>query len=164
VAEIGFYHLTRSTLEEALPRLLEKVLASGQRAVVRTVTRERLELLDRHLWLYSRESFLPHGSEADGLAQHQPVWLTTTIENPNGAGVLVLVEGARMEDASAFARVLDLFDGQDEEALSAARERWRRARDLGHRLVYWQQSQRGGWVAAREVEASAPSAGTGPSL
>jgi len=32
--EVGFYHLRRSALEPALGRLLEKVLASGQRAVV----------------------------------------------------------------------------------------------------------------------------------
>ena len=34
MTEIGFYHLQRSTLEQALPRLLEKVLETGGRAVV----------------------------------------------------------------------------------------------------------------------------------
>ncbi len=164
MAEIGFYHLTRSTLEEALPRLLEKVLASGQRAVLRAATKERLELLDRHLWLYSRESFLPHGSESDGHAPHQPIWLTTAIENPNASTVLLLIEGAPMDDASSFTKVLDLFDGQDEQAVAMARERWRKARALGHRLVYWQQNQRGGWAVAREVEPSAPSADSDPSV
>ena len=34
MVEYGFYHLTRTALEPALGRLLERVLASGQRAVV----------------------------------------------------------------------------------------------------------------------------------
>ena len=69
MAEIGFYHLTRSTLEEALPRLLDKAYAAGQRALVRVGSPERVELLDRALWTFARESFLPHGTwrEADEL-------------------------------------------------------------------------------------------------
>ncbi len=164
MAEIGFYHLTRSGLEDALPRLLEKILASGQRAVLRASTAERLEALDRHLWQYSRESFLPHGSQADGLAEHQPIWLTTACENPNGATVLLLVEAASMQDAASFARVLDLFDGKDEEAVLTARQRWRAARADGHRLVYWQQNARGGWTAAREAGPLGTSADPGGSV
>ena len=34
MTEIGFYHLTQSPLERALPRLLEKAHASGARVVV----------------------------------------------------------------------------------------------------------------------------------
>ena len=32
MAEIGFYHLARTTVEQALPKLLGRVLASGGRA------------------------------------------------------------------------------------------------------------------------------------
>src|SRR3712207_8578887 len=46
-------------------------------------------------------------------------------ENPNGASVLVLVDGADPGDLDAYRRVLDLFDGNDPEALASARERWR---------------------------------------
>lgn len=164
MSEIGFYHLTRTGLEQALPRLLEKVLASGQRAVLRAVTPQRLEGIDRHLWTYSREAFLPHGTKADGYPQEQPIWLTTGTDNPNGATVLVAIEGAAIEDAATFARVLDLFDGNDEEAVKAARERWRRARAAGHRLVYWRQTDRGGWKADHTAEPTASSAGGSASL
>ena len=76
MTEIGFYHLTRSPLEQALPRLLEKVLASGQRAVLRCPDRARMEALDRALWTYGKDSFLPHGTRADGFAEAQPIFLT----------------------------------------------------------------------------------------
>jgi len=164
VTEIGFYHLTSSTLDDALPRLLEKVLASGRRAVLRAAAPERLEALDRLLWTYEKDSFLPHGTKADGLAAAQPIWLTTGEDVPNGATVLVLVDGNEAVDMAVFARVVDLFDGNDTAAVGAARERWRRARTDGHTLVYWQQGPRGGWQAAHRVEGTDPSATDGPSL
>jgi DNA polymerase III subunit chi len=150
MAEIGFYHLQRSTLEQALPRLLERVFTSGLRAVVLAGSTERVESLDRTLWTFGKDSFLPHGSRADGHPGEQPIWLTERLENPNGATVLVLVEGMDVEDLSGFERCLDLFDGNDDDAVRAARERWRRRREAGHRLVYWQQGERGGWRKAFE--------------
>ncbi len=145
MSEIAFYHLTRSRLEEALPRLLEKVLAAGRRAVVRGTDDERIEQLARSLWTYRRDSFLPHGTRQDGYPERQPIWLTTAVENPNGADVLVLVDGAAHEGLAGFARVLDLFDGNDPEQLEAARRRWREARRAGHRVTYWRQDERGRW-------------------
>jgi DNA polymerase III subunit chi len=38
---------------------------------------------------------------------------------------------------------LDLFDGNDEAALAAARRRWAAAKAAGHALSYWQQGARG---------------------
>lgn len=164
MTEIGFYHLTASTLEEALPRLLERIVASGRRAVLRVGSAERLEALDRLLWTYAPDSFLPHGSAADGFGERQPVWLTTGEDVPNAATALVLVDGLEAADAGRFERVADLFDGQDEAAVAAARERWARARAAGHTLVYWQQGPRGGWQEARRVGAAAPSAAADGSL
>ncbi len=40
MTEIRFYHLTRATLETALPQMLEKTLERGQRAVVRVGSQE----------------------------------------------------------------------------------------------------------------------------
>ncbi|MDX6751871.1 DNA polymerase III subunit chi [Geminicoccaceae bacterium 1502E] len=162
MAEIGFYHLTRTTLEQALPRLLEKVLASDLRAVLRAGSAERLDLLDRHLWTYAPDSFLPHGTAADGFAEDQPVWLTTGTDRPNRAQVLLLADGADPEIAG-FERVIDLFDGNDPQAVAAARERWKARRAEGHRLVYWRQDERGRWVRQQETGGT-PSAGEDGSL
>ena len=152
MTEVGFYHLTRSRLEEALPRLLEKAYAARTRAIVRAGDAERLEAVNRALWTYGKESFLPHGTRADGDPARQPIYLTTGEENPNGATLLFLVDGAGAGDLAAFARCLDLFDGGDAEAVERARRRWRDALAAGHRCVYWQQSERGGWsqVAVRQ--------------
>lgn len=145
VTEIGFYHLTRTPLERALPLILEKVLASGARAVVRAGSGERVAFLDGALWTYRPDSFLPHGSARDGEAGQQPVWLTTAEENPNGATVLVLTDGTEAGDMDSFERCLDMFDGNDGAAVDAARARWTAYKGAGHALAYWQQNERGGW-------------------
>ena len=143
MAEIGFYHLLSSRLEQALPRLLERALAQGHRVVVRVGSAERVEHLNAVLWNYDEASFLPHGSARDGNAAAQPVWLTERDDNPNGASMLVLVDGCDAEDLARFARCADLFDGNDAAAVEAARHRWRQARAAGHALTYWQQTASG---------------------
>lgn len=150
MSEIAFYHLTRGTLEQVLPRLLEKVLESGRRAVVRCPGPERVEALDRALWTWAPDSFLPHGTAADGFSDRQPIYLTDGTERPNGAEVLVLVEDAAEDGLETFERVLVPFDGGDPAAVERARGRWRAFRAAGHRLVYWQQDADGRWVKARE--------------
>lgn len=143
VAEIGFYHLLATPLERALPRLLERARAGGYRIVVRAASAERVEHLSALLWTYDEASFLPHGSARDGNAAHQPIWLSEGPENPNGAAMLVLVDGVEAEDLAQFTRCADLFDGSDPAAVERARERWRRAAAAGHTLTYWQQSEAG---------------------
>jgi DNA polymerase-3 subunit chi len=151
VAELLFYHLTRRRLEQVLPELLEKTLQKGWRAVVRGGSAERIEALNGELWSYSRNSFLPHGIKPDGFTDRQPIYLTVEDERPNEAQVLFLVDGADADDVAAYTRVCDLFDGNDEAAVEGARQRWKKAKDAGHNLTYWQQSEdTGGWIKKAE--------------
>lgn len=143
MSEIRFYHLQRLALDAALPKLLERTLDRGWRAVVLTASAERVEALSGQLWTYDDRSFLPHGAAADGHAEHQPVWLTERDENPNGARVLFLVDGMRSENLGLFELVCVLFDGRDESAVAQARADWKGYQDGGHTLTYWQQTDRG---------------------
>ncbi|MCW3473157.1 DNA polymerase III subunit chi [Limobrevibacterium gyesilva] len=143
MTEIGFYHLTRTGPDQALPQLLGRTLAAGQRAVVLCGSDERVAALDASLWLGADPDWLPHGTAAMGDAPLQPIWLTTRDEAPNGARFLFLVDGATSARLDAFDRVFDLFDGRDESAVAAARLRWKAAKEAGHTLAYWQQTPRG---------------------
>ncbi|MBN9559306.1 MAG: DNA polymerase III subunit chi [Alphaproteobacteria bacterium] len=143
MAEIGFYHLTRTGPDEALPRLLGRTLEAGERAVVRCSSEARVAALDETLWASRDPAWLPHGTASDGDADLQPIWLTTEDGAPNGARFLFLIDGAESARLDAFARVFDLFDGNDAAALQAARARWRAAKEAGHALTYWQQGERG---------------------
>jgi DNA polymerase-3 subunit chi len=143
--EVNFYHLTRSSLEDALPRLLVKTLQAGERAVVMLGSPERVDALTTHLWTYDQGSFLPHGSARDGEADRQPVWLTHLDENPNGAAFLFVADRARSERIASYRRCFELFDGRDDSAVADSRERWKAYRAAGHTLAYWQQTAAGGW-------------------
>jgi len=145
LTEVRFYHLTRTSLDAALPTMLERTLARDQRALVMAGSEERVEALNARLWTYQERSFLPHGSARDGYPGDQPVWLTTEAENPNRAQVLFLTDGAEREGIDGFQLCAILFDGQDEVALQAARAQWRRLESQGHALTYWKQDERGAW-------------------
>ena len=141
MAEIGFYHLTRTGPERALPQLLGRSLQAGKRALVLCCGPERVAELDAALWAVP--DWLPHGTAADGDADLQPVRLTVEDKAANGASFLFLIDGAQTARLAEFERVFDLFDGRDEAAVQAARERWKAAKAAGHTLAYWQQGAKG---------------------
>jgi len=143
LSEVGFYHLTRTGPDLALPQLLGRTLAAGQRALVLCCNAERVVALDAALWQCADPDWLPHGTAADGDADLQPIWLSTEDASPNGARFLFLIDGAQSARLGEFDRVFDLFDGNDEAAVVAARERWAAAKSAGHALTYWQQGPRG---------------------
>ncbi|MFQ5765392.1 MAG: DNA polymerase III subunit chi [Rhodospirillales bacterium] len=145
MTEIAFYHLERSPLERALPKLLEKTLASGKRALVVAGSEARVESLAGLLWTYEQGAWLPHGTEQDGEPEDQPVWLATDDDNVNGAQFLFLTDGATSARVGDFERCFELFDGRDEAAVEAARRRWKGYAEAGHSLTYWRQTAAGGW-------------------
>ena len=143
--EVNFYHLTKSSLEDALPRLLQKTLQAGERAVVLVGSPERVDALNTHLWTCDPNGFLPHGSARDGEADRQPVWLTHLDENPNGAAFLFVADRGKSDRVDQYKRCFELFDGRDDTAVADSRERWRAYKVAGHTLTYWQQTATGGW-------------------
>ena len=151
VTEIRFYHLQRRPLEWALPLLLEKTLERGWRAVVMARSKERVEALNGLLWTYSKDGFLPHGSSGDPYPGQHPVWLTETDENPNGATVLFLTGGAESAKVDQYDLCCELFDGNADDAVTAARVRWKRYLESAHALTYWRQSDNGGWKKKAET-------------
>ena len=143
--EVWFYHLERTGLDQALPELLQKTLARGWRALVRSPEPQRLEHLDGWLWSYRDESFLPHGVVGEPMAERQPVLLSAAAENLNGAQALFLLDGAEPGTLEDYDRCLILFDGRDEAALGAARRRWSELKTAGAKISYWRQTGEGRW-------------------
>ena len=147
MTEILFYHLQGQKLEGVLPTLLEKSLERGWRVVVQGSSEERIEALDAHLWTYRDDGFLPHGTWREQEAAAQPVLLTVNEGNPNAANVRFLIEGAAVPaDAESYQRIVLLFDGEDDEAVAAARVNWTDAKAKGFDATYWQPDDSGRWV------------------
>lgn len=146
--EIWFYHLERSTLDQVLPTLLEKTLERGWRALIKSSHSHRLEDVDEQLWTYSDVSFLPHGRADEPHPERQPVLLSETGENLNGAQALFIVDDAELGATQGFERCFIIFDGQDETALQKARARWKSLKETGGNLAYWRQTDEGRWEKA----------------
>jgi len=145
MSDVLFYHLLSTPLESVLPDLLEKSLAKGWTAVVQTGHVARVEALNNALWAYKDVSFLPHGSSVDGEGTDQPIWLTDGADNPNGAAIRFLVDGAEIDDAASYERVVYLFNGNDQDQLAHARARWKVEKAAGHTVTYWAQNEVGKW-------------------
>ena len=143
--EVWFYHLERTSLDQALPELLEKTLARGWKALVRATERDRVDHLDGWLWSYRDDAFLPHGRDDEPMAERQPVLITLSMENPNGADALFLIDGAEGGEIGGFKRCLVLFDGRDDAAVAAARRKRSGFKASGAAVSYWRQGESGGW-------------------
>jgi len=146
MTEVLFYHLQNMTLESVLPPLLEKSLERGWRVVVQSTSRERADALDGHLWTYRVDSFLPHAIWSAGDAQDQPIVLAIEDINPNGAKVRFLIDNAVLPtDSDRYERMVVVFDGEDDDALAAARSAWTDCKARGFEVTYWQTDERGRW-------------------
>ena len=146
MTEILFYHLQRQPIERVLPQLLEKSIERGWRVVVQAASDERIDALDAHLWTWRDDSFLAHGTDREAEAALQPVLLTAQDHNPNGASVRFLIDGAPVPaDAASYQRIVLLFDGEDDDAVAAARTRWTEAKAQGFEATYWQADENGRW-------------------
>ena len=146
MTDVAFYHLQRQPLEAALPRLLEKSVERGWRALVKVASAERMAFLDDRLWAYTEESFLAHGSDRDPDPAEHPILLTEHDANPNGAAVLFVLDGAPMPaEIAGYQRVALMFDGADEPAVANARTHWQTLKAAGHAVSYWQEDDGGRW-------------------
>jgi DNA polymerase-3 subunit chi len=146
MTEVLFYHLQDMTLENVLPPLLEKSLERGWRVVVQSTSEERADALDAHLWTYRDDSFLPHATWRVSDAPEQPIVLIAGEGNPNQASVRFLVDNAALPaDCDAYQRVVLVFNGDDGDALAAARSAWTDCKTRGFEVTYWQADERGRW-------------------
>ncbi|MEL6872293.1 MAG: DNA polymerase III subunit chi [Pseudomonadota bacterium] len=146
MTEVLFYHLLNRTPEQVLPSLLERSMSRGWKSLVRAGSEERADAIDAALWTYRDDSWLPHGRETDTNAERQPVLVTALSENANSADVCFAVDGAELGDPSGFSRAVYLFNGDNPDALTRAREAWKAMKGQGHEVTYWQQDADGRWV------------------
>jgi DNA polymerase III subunit chi len=146
MTEIFFYQLKGQTLDQVLPPLIARSLERGWRVVVQASSDERVEALDAHLWTWRDDAFLPHATWRDPDPAQQPVLLTVNEANPNGAAVRFLVEGAELPaDVAGYERLVLVFDGDDPDALEAARLHWTKAKNAGLNVTYWRTDENGRW-------------------
>lgn len=149
MAELAFYQLRTSSLEEALCTLLQKALDSNYRVLVIGDSDERVSSLSLALWTRNAASFLAHGTINDDNCEDQPILLITEqqdkSENINSADVAIAIDGTVLNFIDGVSRYLDVFDGNNEIARDKARNRWMNYKNDDHLLTFWKQGDDGAW-------------------
>lgn len=145
MAEIRFYHLHKKKASEALPEIIGKALERNFKILIKTTDEEKTKEIDEYLWTYDAESFIPHGSKTGKRSSEHPVWITSKEDNPNGANMLIIFNGAETGDISSMDLCCELFDGNDEKTLETTRSRWKEYKEKGFELSYFQQDENGRW-------------------
>jgi DNA polymerase-3 subunit chi len=144
--QVDFYHLTSMPLERALPRIAERVLAGGARLLIVTADEAQRLSLDRLLWDFAPDSFLPHAQLGVGDDLAQPILIAGEVNAANGAKHIALVDGEWRDDALDFERAFHFFD---DDRIREARAAWKglAARE-GVERRYWKQNESGRWEQA----------------
>lgn len=145
-----FYHLTRTSLAQAAPPLMQKCMEAGWRVLAVSPDAERRAMLDKALWVYDDHSFLAHGdADAPGLdPARQPILLSGTLDNLNNAKALVLMDGVQADVNADFVRCMVMFEDQNRVARDVARTQFKAAKDAGLEPRYFQQTESGSWKEA----------------
>jgi DNA polymerase-3 subunit chi len=140
--QVDFYHLTAAPIDRVLPRVAERVIAEGGRLLI-VAEAARLAALDKLLWTYRADSFLPHGCADGERDAGQPILLSAEAVPANAARNVALVDGTWRDAALDFDRAFHFFD---EERIVEARQAWKALADRpGVERRYWKQSDAGGW-------------------
>ena len=144
--QVDFYHLTSRPLEQVLPRICERILADGDRLLIVEASDERRASLDRLLWTYGADSFLPHAQLGAGDDGAQPILLAPDVNAANRARHIALADGEWRDAALDFDRAFHFFD---EACLAPARTAWKALADRdGVERRYWKQNDAGRWEQA----------------
>lgn len=151
-AEWWFYHIEHTSLDAAIAPLVEKCLERKWRVVI-VGHEDTLERLNKALWTFREDSFLPHGRAKTDAAKH-PVLLSTEATAINGAKVALLLDGSDIA-METFERAMVVFDGGDETARAKARQQYKAATDSGGKARYFQQERGGAW---KEFKRETPAA------
>ncbi|MDI9408005.1 MAG: DNA polymerase III subunit chi [Candidatus Pacebacteria bacterium] len=156
MVEVSFYHLTTRGLTDALGQLVFMARGRDMRVAIACGSVESLVQVSDSLWAYPRaEAFLAHCHSGDKLpdeqARVQKIWLTAADDFVNEPELLILCDGRSLDGlvVPSVTRVLDVFDGNDDEQLALARERYRLAKVAGHEVKYYAQNESGGWHQPR---------------
>ncbi|MDR1561286.1 MAG: DNA polymerase III subunit chi [Holosporaceae bacterium] len=140
--EISLYQTAEGNLVAAIIRLLEKIYASKKKCIFYSPIDERVKIVDKTLWTFSTNAFIPHGDRSLGFQKLQPIYLTENIENPNNASTLVLVDTldytAWGED---FEKIIFIFE--DQVQTKAAEILYEDLKKRQKNVNYWCQTPAG---------------------
>ena len=146
MSEVFFYHLTKTTLEIALPKILERALSEKWSIEIRTSANTNLDEISNAIWRGPEESFLPHCLEDHEDLQDYPIVLCKSpLKDWRDCLIVVGQADLKENEVKNYKRICLIFDAKIEAELSKARKSWKKLSDEGINTVYWAEDK-GRWV------------------
>ena len=144
--QVDFYHLTAQPLDHVLPRIAERVVGGGGRLLIVAESVEQRATIDRLLWTYTPDSFLPHAIADGDSDPAQPILISADPAPTNTARNVALADGIWRNEALSYDRAFHFFDS---ERIVEARAAWKALVDHdGVERRYWKQNDAGRWEQA----------------
>ncbi len=134
VDQIDFYILDKTAKLNFACKVVQKAFNQDLKVYLQTDRSDQSRDLDKLLWTFSQNSFIPHKLAEDPSRNwdHYPVQIGNVAlsnENPQ-ADILIALTNAVPESYEKFNRVIDLITNDPADKL-AGRERYRVYRDAG---------------------------------
>jgi len=114
------------------------------RALVK-LPQDKLSEMDDHLWTFRDDSFLPHGRDTEPMGDWQPILLSSDLESAKGFDAVFLLGGMDVREAEEASRVMVMINGRSEADVTSERRRWKKLKETGASLSYYQQNSQGRW-------------------
>ena len=138
--DIDFYDVIPGNLTPSIIRLLSKAYASNQRCIFMSPDEERVKVVDKTLWTFSTKEFIPHGDKELGFCDKQPIYFTSTFENPNNATVLIMCDSFDFQQYTKdLNRIILVFENDTEKAEAL----YHTLKKENNNVNYWKQSPNG---------------------
>jgi len=136
MTRIDFYSLQEPTRGDRFLlacRLVERIYGTGQRTFIQVPDRELARYLDRLLWTFRQQSFLPHGLANDSDRALTPILIGYGDDPGEENQVLINLSLEVPPFLERFERLCELID-QDSNVREAGRKRYVYYRDQGYPL------------------------------
>lgn len=141
--EFAIYQSISGNLTSVVVKLLEKIYLSGNKAVFFSPITERVDIINKTLWTYSTNAFIPHGDKRMGFEDQQPIYFTDVFKNPNKATILMLVDTFDLtnKEYENFEKIMLIFE--DISKTDEVKKIYLSLKDNGKNVNYWKQSPKG---------------------
>lgn len=114
-------------------RLVERIRGTGHRIYIQAPDRDQARHLDRLLWTFKQQSFLPHGLANDSDRELTPILIGFDGDPGEENQVLINLSLEVPAFFGSFERLCELVD-QDSTVRDAGRKRYVYYRDRGYPL------------------------------
>ena len=144
--KIRLYELSEATFDKVAPQLLYKIYDSLEKPIMMLLQNEtQIEFMDKLLWSFSSNKFLPHGTEKQDKEFYQNVLITQNTENLNDADIIISNLLPDQDFLEAFTQQVFIFKLAENQKFLDYFHKIKTENNEELELVYFQQDQKGKW-------------------